>query len=122
MAGIVNQNMEATVRVRIVGRSDDRLEVQCVIDTGFSGALTLPSLLISRLDLRWVSVQGAELADGRVVATNVYAGEAIWNERRVPIEIDEADTDPLLGMALLAGHELNVKVHRGGEVRITALT
>jgi hypothetical protein len=39
--------------------------------------------------------------------------------RRIPI--DAAETDPLLGMGLLYGHELSVHVIEGGELLIRSL-
>jgi hypothetical protein len=35
--------------------------------------------------------------------------------------VDEADTDPLLGMALLSGYELKIDVCSRGKVEITPL-
>jgi hypothetical protein len=37
------------------------------------------------------------------------------------VHVDEADTDPLLGMTLLAGYELKIEVRSGGTVEIKAL-
>jgi hypothetical protein len=35
--------------------------------------------------------------------------------------VDEADTDPLVGMALLNGYELKIEVRSRGKVEITPL-
>lgn len=37
------------------------------------------------------------------------------------IPVDAADTDPLLGMSLLYGHELNLQVIEGGDALIRPL-
>ncbi len=120
MTGAVNSKLEAIVRVRILG-AGAALDVAAVIDTGFSGALTLPHHLIDQLGLRWLSIQDTELADGHVILCDVYSGAVEWDNRRLQIEIDEAETDPLLGMALLKGFELRVEVRDRGAVHVTPL-
>jgi hypothetical protein len=58
--------------------------------------------------MRFFGKRRAELADGRVVTFDVYAGSVIWNGRPVAVEIDESPCDPLIGMKLLEGFELNI--------------
>lgn len=50
-----------------------------------------------------------------------YAAVVVWAGTRVAVEIDEAPTDPLVGMERLDGFELKIRVERGGEVTITRL-
>jgi predicted aspartyl protease len=106
MIGAVNENLEAMLRVRVRGANQSVLDVECVIDTGFSGALTLNAEQIRALKLEWLTVQSVELADGSVVPSNIYLGEVDWQGQRQRIEIDEANTGSLLGMAILSGSEL----------------
>lgn len=48
MQGIVDQNCEATIRL-VVGNADSQRQViDAVIDTGFTGFLTLPLLYSSK--------------------------------------------------------------------------
>jgi predicted aspartyl protease len=54
---------EARIRVKVTGRRDQEQEVEAVIDSGYTGALTLPPALITTLGLRWQSVDRATLAD-----------------------------------------------------------
>jgi hypothetical protein len=44
-----------------------------------------------------------------------------WDGAPRDVEVDAADTDPLVGMALLAGHELRIKVIAGGTVTVSAI-
>lgn len=121
MTGVVNANLEATLGIRVAGSSESALDIACIIDTGFSGALTLPNRLVAALDLEWLSIQNVELADGRVTPCDVYLAAVEWNEQRAWIEVDEAETDPLIGMALLLGFEINIQVRQGGTERVTPL-
>src|SRR5437763_1942730 len=121
MIGVVTSRIEATLRLKVFGGAGASAEVNCIVDTGFSGAITLPRGMIQRLNLRWLSIQDSELADGHIIQVNVYAGTVIWNRRRVNTEIDETETDPLLGMSLLKGFDLYMQVQDGGVVRVTPL-
>lgn len=121
MKGKVNARREALVGLGVCGRGKARRRVTAIIDTGFNGSLTLRPTLIRALGLRRIGQSDGELGDGSVVSFDVYAGEVIWNGRRLAVEIDEARTDPLVGMELLDGYELNVRVERGGDVKIRRL-
>jgi clan AA aspartic protease len=98
-----------------------RQDVDAVIDTGFSGFLTLPTALIASLGLRLRGRAQVTLADGSMVLTNVYTGAVIWDGQPRVIEIDAADTDPLVGMSLLSGFELRIQVVDGGSVSVQPL-
>jgi len=52
---------------------------------------------------------------------DVHEAEIVWNERLRRIFVDTANTDPLVGMAPLDGHELTVQVINEGAVFIKAL-
>ncbi len=121
MKGKVNARREATVRLRTCGRGNARRSVTAIVDTGYSGSLTLPPAVIRTLGLRRLGQSEAELGDGRVVSFDFYAGAVVWGGRRLAVEIDEARTDPLIGMALLNGHEVNIRVERNGDVSIRRL-
>ncbi len=121
MRGRVNAHREAIVRLQAYGRYNARRGITAIIDTGYSGSLTLPPAVIRSLGLRRLGRSPVELGDGRVVSFDFYAGVVAWGGRRVAIEIDEARTAPLIGMALLDGHELNIHVQRDGVVNIARL-
>ena len=49
--GVVNSNLEATVRLVVRGSGDREQEIEAVIDTGFNGFLTLSPALVRQLGL-----------------------------------------------------------------------
>ena len=61
------------------------------------------------------------LADGSESVCDIFAATVMWDGTRRRIAVDAADTPPLIGMALLHGYELTVRVVHGGDVHITAL-
>src|SRR5438128_9770201 len=112
---------EARIRLKVRGRRGREQEVEAVIDSGYTGALTLPPALITMLGLRWQSVERATLADGSTCVFQVYVGKLVWDGKVRTILVDEADADPLVGMRLLRGHELKMQVRARGKVTIKRL-
>jgi hypothetical protein len=51
----------------------------------------------------------------------VYVGKLAWDGKVRRILVGEADTDPLVGMRLLRGHELRMQVRARGKVTIKRL-
>lgn len=74
MQGIVNQNCEATIRL-IVGNADSQRQmIDAVIDTGFTGFLTLPLSVLTNLNLRAYRREEGILGDGSTCIFDVYRG------------------------------------------------
>ena len=120
ISGVVRRR-EAHVRLKVRGPGRGEQRISAVIDTGFSAWLTLPPAVIAALGLSWHSVGRGILADGSTCLFDVYEADVVWDRRVRRILIDEADTVPLIGMALLEGYELNVQVRTRGKVTITRL-
>src|SRR5207302_4417315 len=92
-----------------------------VIDSGYTGALSLPPALLTLSGLRWQSVDSATLADGSTCIFQVYMARVEWDGKVRTILVDEADADSLVGMRLLRGHELKMQVRSRGKVTIKRL-
>jgi clan AA aspartic protease len=120
MQGTVNQNCEATLSV-VVRSIDIMQNVNAVIDTGFSGFLTLPSSIITALDLTWKGRDVATLGDGTSCIFEVYIASVIWDGAYRTIDINESETVPLIGMRLLRGYDLRIQAIEGGLVTIETL-
>src|SRR5207248_10844779 len=115
-------DLEAMVRLVVVGAGKSRRPIDAIIDTGLSGLLTLPPSTVASLALTWLGREEGVLADGRTELFDVFRAEVIWDGQMREIEVEAVDTTPLLGMAMLAGHEVKLRVVNGGEVSIAALT
>ena len=119
--GIVNANLEAVVTLLLRGPDGQAREVDAVIDTGFNGYITLPPMLVADLNLPVVGDGEAVLADGREVSFNVYGVTSLWNGLSRYVETGAVGDEPLVGMSMLAGHDLHVRVADGGRVVIDAV-
>jgi clan AA aspartic protease len=121
MQGYVNENYEAMISVAVKNGSSLK-SFDAVIDTGFTGFLSLPTDIIIELGLEWSYRDRATLGDGSETVFDVYNAEIVWNGQLRSIEIDAAETEPLLGMALLRGYRLQVDTIEGGLVTIETLS
>lgn len=121
ITGRVNPHYEAVIRLGVRGTQGNEQEIEAIIDTGFNGSLSLPSKLISILDLPFRRRGRALLADGGESIFDIYEGLVIWDGVPRRVAVDSAETDPLVGMGLLYGSELNIKVIDGGSVLINRL-
>ncbi|MBW8885220.1 MAG: clan AA aspartic protease [Planctomycetia bacterium] len=119
ISGAVNADLEAILRLTALGPDGKTVEIDAVVDTGFNGYLTLPTGLIEELKLPWLFRQQGELADGSLHVFDVHAGTILWDGQHRTVEIEVADTEPLVGMAMLQNQRLNIDVTEGGSVSIT---
>lgn len=92
-----------------------------MIDTCFDGMLSLPPNVISLLRPPWKTRGRAELADGSISLYDVYEVTVLWDRRRRLILVDETDSIPLVGTALMEGYDLNIQFRSGGEVTLTRM-
>jgi predicted aspartyl protease len=119
--GTVNYRNEAIVSLRVRTSGGTECDVDLIIDTAFTGTLTLPPVLISSLNLAFRNQVDVRLGDGTMCQFDTYDAEVEWDGVWVPLVVTEIDADPLLGMGLLAGHEVFIEFVPGGVVDITKL-
>jgi clan AA aspartic protease len=117
--GAVNARLEAVARLRVRGPGGAEADVDAVIDTGFTASLTLPPAVVAALGLARQSGGSALLADGSVRPFDIYAAEVDWGGTWRPVLVWVVGAEVLLGMGLLAGHQLRVEAVSGGVVEIT---
>jgi clan AA aspartic protease len=120
--GVVNIRREATIRLPVRDTTGREHEIEAILDTGFNGYLTLPPAIVNTLGLPWRTRSLVMLANGAEELCDIYAATVIWEGRLRDILVEEAETDPLVGMALLYGHDVRMQVVEGGNVVIEALT
>jgi clan AA aspartic protease len=121
ISGVVTPQREAIVHLAVRDRAGNERDVEAIIDTGFDGSLTLPPSVIAALGLTWRRRGRALLADGSDSICDIFEATVVWDAVPRRISVDAADIKPLIGMSLLDGYELNMRVADGGDVRITAL-
>lgn len=122
ITGNVNPDHEPIIEVilhDIHGREHKR---PGVVDTGFTGWLTLPPDLIVALGLPWKELGTAILADGSQIYFDVYEVTVIWDGQPITFFVDESDSEPLVGMALMYGYNIFIQNVDGGIVTLRRST
>ena len=116
--GQVNSRHEIAIPLSIRNSVGQMEVIEVILDTGFTGSLTLPPSMITRLGLRWRSQVWTVLANGVAELSDVYGGVVLWDGIARSIMVQEVNSAPLLGMKLLIGYDLRVRVIDGGAVEI----
>lgn len=120
--GRVNDRLEATVAFDVKGPRGRSRSIEAVIDTGYSEFLTLPPDYVRELGLTYRDRGRAVLADGTLATFDVYDADLVWDGQGLSVPVDESESTPLVGMALLEGHELRIEASPGGRVLIESLS
>jgi clan AA aspartic protease len=121
MQGFVNQSCEAMIRVAVGHSNASKQMVEAVIDTGFTGFLSLPLSIIESLGLPWIFRDVGTLGDGSEVIFEMYRATVIWDGQAQIVDVAASDADPLVGMSLLYGFKLQIEAVEGGLVTIEAM-
>jgi clan AA aspartic protease len=122
MQGLVDQNCEATIRLVVGNMDSQRQVIDAVIDTGFTGFLTLPSSVLLNLGLRAYRREQGTLGDRSVCIFDVYRGMVNWDGESRSVDINASETTPLVGMSLLYGDRVQFDAIEGGTVTIQSLS
>ncbi len=116
--GFVNANHEAVLPLSLRGPEGQTRKVNAVIDTGYSGSLTLPPALVAELGLPYAFSSRATLADDTEVGFRVHRVTVLWDSKSLHTETDAVGITSLVGMALLDTHSLYMEITNGGRVVI----
>ena len=122
ITGLVTSDGQAVIHLTVRGPTGQEQDIEAIIDTGFDGWLSMPSSLISLLSLVWRQRGRAILADGSESVFDIYEGAVLWDGQARRIPVHEAETIPLVGMSLLQGYDLTVRVEPGGNVTIRTIS
>jgi clan AA aspartic protease len=95
------------------------LEIEFVVDTGFEGGLTLPPAAVVAMGLPFYQRIPANLADDSTRMVDVYRATIVWNGYPLQVAVLAMGQRPLLGTALLDGHDLAIHFEDAGEVLLT---
>ena len=121
VTGVVTARREAVLRLSVLGTDEQRTEIEAVLDTGFTGYLTLPAAIVEELALPSRGAREAVLADGSTVVFEVYRARVVWDGEPRGVQVLSSEGTALVGMSLLHGHEVRISVAEGGNVVIERL-
>ena len=93
-------------------------ELECVIDTGFAGYLTLPVSAIEAMKLPFFYRMPANLANDSDIMVSVYLVTIRWQGELQRVEVIAMGKRPLIGRALMNGQFLGIRFEENAELRI----
>jgi len=109
------------VDLNLRGPTGREAELEFVLDTGFTGVLTLMPSACKALELRYIRPQPASLAEGSSIILEVYQASLVWNGEEHDVEILAMYGEPLIGMTLLEDSDVRFQGNEGGLVSIEPL-
>ena len=121
ITGKITVHQEAVIELEVVGLNQTE-RIEAVIDTGFTGYLTLPSTLINRLKLQQAGEQLTILGDENTVVLKRHVTKVLWHGEARDVYVLQAEGGPLIGMSLLHGSRLILDVVTDGDVTIDTLS
>lgn len=121
MTGSVHGKGEATIPIRLRGPTGITLEMDAVIDTGFSDYLAVPVDLLEKLEAPVIHEVSYRLADGSRIKSPVCFVELEWHGQWQDVLAAQFSAVGLVGMLTLRGSAVHIDVVAGGAVRIDRL-
>lgn len=121
ISGTITRELDAIVSIILLDAEGSRPALDFVVDTGFSGAMSMPVSWIKAMNYPWSRSTTSILADGSVIDVDVYEGRILWDNKERAVPIDATEGDLLIGMELLQGFELRIQVVVDGLVTIAPL-
>ena len=107
--GYVDQYLQAKVPISILSKSGKISALDAVVDTGFSGHLSISIYEINKMGLTFSHSEKFEFGDGRRAEQSVYLGQLIFdNQRFLANALISKSRDTLIGAALLVNKKLEI--------------
>ena len=110
---------EPRLTVTILDYRGTAVPVEAVIDTGFTGFMTLPDAVINALRLEQNRNRRMRLADGRIRQFETYFATVIWHGSPITVSALVMPGRPLIGMSLLWNSDVAIAARENGRVTIT---
>ena len=119
--GSVIDGRGAVLPLSIRGPGGSNIDVNAVIDTEFSGCMTLPTPLATALGLVTKTGGTLVLADGTPRDSDLCIAEVLWDGAWHSITAWALGDEVLIGMNMLDGFRMVIDAVAGGAVEISPL-
>ena len=107
------------VTFRLAGQPNLTIDFQ--VDTGFTEFLTLPVAAVTAMGLPYLRPVFTVLADASRSEMALYRATIFWDGEELDVPVLATGRRPLLGAALLDGHELRARYAEGDLVTVEEL-
>src|SRR2546428_2113657 len=103
ISGTVDARLDATIPLKVYSPTGLTQDITAAIDTGYNGALTLPSAVVVALSLPPLSSGGVVLADGTRRGLSFFQAHILWDGQMRTVRVLCMEANPLVGTALVRG-------------------
>jgi predicted aspartyl protease len=118
MISAVNTNLELRLTLPVVDGANQQHPIDFQIDTGFNNQLALPVTVVATLGMPFEQLIEMVVGDGSSVWVGRHRAVIVWDGQIRIVRVVAMGNQPLVGTALLAGHDLHARFVPGGEIRI----
>jgi clan AA aspartic protease len=122
MLGHVNSRLEPLLPLTLQGENGLAHDLIAVVDTGFTGELSVAEDVLIALGLTDISNGTFVMADGTVTLARIYSATIDWSGQPRRIRINAVSGEPLVGAKLLEGHRLCIDMVADGLVEIVEIS
>jgi clan AA aspartic protease len=107
--GYVDKYLQAKVPIAVFDKNGNSSALEAAVDTGFTGDLCISIYEKAKIKLTFSHSQKFELGDGRVVKSDVFLGQMVFDKRKILVDVLVSKSkDTLIGAALLVKKKLDV--------------
>ena len=119
MTGRIDADCQAIVPLTVKHRNPavPDVSIEFLIDTGFTGFLSIPTAWVERLGLRVIDIQRGITADGRAAYFETVDVTIIWHDEPRTIRAQVLE-EPLIGTRLLRSNEATIRWEAGSTFEI----
>jgi len=107
--GIVNNFDEPIIKLNINIPNNKSKKVNAIINTGFNGYISIPTILIEQSKWDFIGTEEYELANGDIVEEKIYLGKIIFDGDEIKvISLTNRTKDVLIGTKVLKNKILKI--------------
>ena len=109
------------VLIEVKGESESRVSMEALLDSGFTGAVSLPLRVIKELNLTWSGEHSVTLGDASEVGVDLYEGIVEFAGSRYRCAILSTGDVPTVGMHLMQEARICFEAVPGGVVTLASI-
>jgi clan AA aspartic protease len=121
ITGTISAQREGIIRLTLSDAYAMPRDIDFMVDTGYTGELTLPPELMADLGLRRIGLARLFLGDGHVAITDDYEAAIDWYGESIVVTVSQAECEPLIGMSLMYGFELVMPILESATLKLERL-